>query len=64
VGEWRYTFTLRPLYTREGASSTHWIGGGVGPTAGLEAVLKRKESLPLPGIESGFHEIHTLIRNS
>jgi hypothetical protein len=31
----------------------HWIGGWVGPTAGLDTVEKR-EILPLPGIELRF----------
>jgi len=30
---------------------THWIGGWVGPRAGLDAVAKRKKALSLPGIE-------------
>jgi hypothetical protein len=41
---WRsvVSFTPRPLYPREGAHGTHWIGGWVGPTAILNAVVKRK----------------------
>jgi len=31
---------------RERATDIHWIGGWVGPRAGLEAVVKRK--LPAP----------------
>jgi hypothetical protein len=31
---------------------THWLGGWVGPRAGLDAVVKRKiPSLPLPRLE-------------
>jgi hypothetical protein len=30
---------------------THWIGGWVGPKAGLDAVEKKKISFPLPRIE-------------
>jgi hypothetical protein len=37
---------------RERAHGTHWIGGWVGPGAGLDAVEKRK-MLPLPGTEPG-----------
>jgi hypothetical protein len=44
--------------TREGAPGTHWIGGWVGPRAGLDMVSKRKipslrrESNPdHPGLE-------------
>jgi hypothetical protein len=40
------SFTHRPLYPRETAPSTHWIGGWVGPRAGLDAVVKRK--IPSP----------------
>jgi hypothetical protein len=36
------SFTSRPLYPRERAPGTHWIGGWVGPRAGLDAVVKRK----------------------
>jgi hypothetical protein len=35
-------FTLRPLYPRERAPDTHWIGGWVGSRTVLEAVVKRK----------------------
>jgi hypothetical protein len=34
----------------ERATGTHWIGGWVGPRAGLDAVEKRK-FLTLPGLE-------------
>jgi len=36
----------------ERAPSTHWIGCWVGPQAGLNAVTKRRKSLPSPGIDS------------
>jgi hypothetical protein len=41
---WRrvVSFTPRPLYTRERAPSTHWIGGWVSHRAGLDDVEKRK----------------------
>jgi hypothetical protein len=32
----------RPLYTRDKAPGTHWIGGWLGPRASLDAVAKRK----------------------
>jgi len=40
-GEWS---ALHPgcFTSREGACSTHWVGGWVGPRAGLDAVVKRK----------------------
>jgi hypothetical protein len=53
MGEWRYSSTIldlstrcrgvvsfmpRPLYPGEKAPSTHFIGGWVGPRAGLDAV--------------------------
>jgi hypothetical protein len=39
-------FTPRLLYPQERAPGTHWIGGWVGPRAGLDAVVKRK--IPSP----------------
>jgi hypothetical protein len=50
---WRWVvgFTPRPLYSSgEKASSTHWIGGWVGPRTGLDAMGKRK-IVSLQGIE-------------
>jgi hypothetical protein len=41
---WRWVVTFTPLSrftTGEGAPATHWIGGWVGPRAGLDAVEKR-----------------------
>jgi hypothetical protein len=35
----------------ESAPGTHCIGGWVRPRAGLDAVEKRKNSQPLPGLE-------------
>jgi len=58
IGEWRYirdlhtrwrwvvSFTHRPLYPREWVPGTHWVGRGVGPIAGVDAVIKRK--IPSP----------------
>jgi hypothetical protein len=45
---WRVmvSFTNRPLYPRERDPGTHWIGGCIGPRAGLDAVVKRK--IPSP----------------
>jgi hypothetical protein len=37
--------------SRERALFTHWIGGWVGPRSRLDAVVKRKNSQPLLGIE-------------
>jgi hypothetical protein len=37
-------FTLRPLYPRVKSPGTHWIGGWVGPTAGVYLAEKRKLS--------------------
>jgi hypothetical protein len=57
MGKWRHSFillnldtkwrgvarfTLPPIYSKERAPSTHWIGGWVGPRAGLEASEKKK----------------------
>jgi hypothetical protein len=44
------SFTRRPLYLRERAPGTHWIGGWVGPRSVLDAVVKRK--IPNPFRES------------
>jgi hypothetical protein len=62
LGEWRYSFThsltsalggsewsaSRPgsFTPRETPSSTHWIRGWVGTRAGLDAVVKEKNSYP------------------
>jgi hypothetical protein len=43
---WALSFTSCPLYRR----GTHWIGGWVGPRAGLDDVEKIK-LLTLPGLE-------------
>jgi hypothetical protein len=39
---WVVSFTPRPLNPRERAPFTHWIGGWVGPGAGLVALVKKK----------------------
>jgi hypothetical protein len=39
-------FTLRPLYPRVKALYVYWIRGWVDPSAGLDAVVKRK--IPSP----------------
>jgi hypothetical protein len=49
---WVVSFTPRPLYLRERAPGTHWIGGWVGPRTVLDAVVKRK--IPSPRLESNF----------
>jgi hypothetical protein len=41
------SFTAQPLYYRERAPGTYWIGGWVGPRGVLDAVVKRKISSPL-----------------
>jgi hypothetical protein len=47
---WVVSFTPRPLYLRERAPGTHWIGGWVDLRAGLGDVENRK-FLTLPGLE-------------
>jgi hypothetical protein len=44
------SFTPRPLYPRERAPGTHWIGGWVGPRAVLDAVVNR--NIPSPRRET------------
>jgi hypothetical protein len=39
---WVVIFTLRPLYLRGKNPGALWIGGWVGPRAGLAVVMKRK----------------------
>jgi len=35
----------------ERVHGTHWIGGWVGPRAGLDLAAKKEKSLPLPAID-------------
>jgi hypothetical protein len=53
-GEWLTSRTWR-FTPGERAPGTHWIGGWVGPRAGLDDVEKRK-FLTLPGLELGGPE--------
>jgi hypothetical protein len=46
------SFTSQPLYLRERAPGTHWIGGWVGPRAGLNVMVKRKIPSPTTQRES------------
>jgi hypothetical protein len=39
---------------------THWIGGWVGPRAGLNTEARRRESQPLSGIEHSGLQFKTL----
>jgi hypothetical protein len=48
-GEWSASRPSR-FTPRERTPNTHWIGGWVGPRAGLDNVEKRK-FLTLPGLE-------------
>jgi hypothetical protein len=47
VGEWSASRPGR-FTPRERAPGTHWIGGWVGPSAVLDAVMKRK--IPSPAV--------------
>jgi hypothetical protein len=58
---WVVSFTPRPLYPRERAPRTHWIGGWVGPRAVLETVIKRK--IPSPRRESNSRRMNWFERN-
>jgi hypothetical protein len=44
-GEWSVSRSSR-FTPRKSAPGTHWIGGWVGPRAGLDAVVKRKVPSP------------------
>jgi hypothetical protein len=43
---WLASFTPRPLCLRGKSLSTNWTGGWVGPRAGLDALVRRKNSSP------------------
>jgi hypothetical protein len=45
---WVVSFTHRPLYPQGKSPGTHWIGGWMGPRAGLDTVAKRKIPCPRP----------------
>jgi hypothetical protein len=45
-----FSFTPRPLYPREIAPGSHWLGGWVDPRAGLDN-FEKKKILILPGLE-------------
>jgi len=51
---WVASFTPRPLYPRCKPPGTRWIGGWVGPRAGLEAVAKRNNPYPYRKSYSGL----------
>jgi hypothetical protein len=67
MGEWRYSprildfdtrlrwvvsFMTRPLHPQGRTPRTHWLGGWVGPRAGLDAVMKRE--IPSPYRDSNL----------
>jgi hypothetical protein len=52
-GEWS-ALRLSRFTPRERALATHLIGGWVSPRAGLDAVVKRKNSQLLPGLETAI----------
>jgi hypothetical protein len=55
---WVVSFTPRLLYPRERTSRSHCRGGWVGPTAGLDAVVKKK--IPSPyRTWTRYHPAHT-----
>ena len=47
---WLVTFTPRPFYPQSKHTGTHWLGGYIRVTAGLDNVRNRN-MLPLPGME-------------
>jgi len=40
------SFTLQPLYSQKSVHGSHWLGGWLGFTAGLDVVAKRKNLYP------------------
>jgi hypothetical protein len=70
MGEWKYKLHAFLILTLRGGawsasrlgcftlgkivSGTYWIGEGVGPRAGLNAVQKRENLFPLLGIQFRF----------
>jgi hypothetical protein len=73
--EWRYSSTILNLGTRgewsdsrlgrftpwEIVPGTHWIGGWVGPRAGLDAMEKRKISFPCWESNPGSHPAYRAV---
>jgi len=53
-GEWSVSRSGR-FTPRERAPGTHWIRDWVGSRAGLEAVVKRKITHPIPGLGTPDH---------
>jgi len=52
LGGGKWSALCPSCYTpRERAPSTHFIGGLIGPRAGLDMVAKRQNLCPLPEIE-------------
>jgi hypothetical protein len=47
------------VYLHAPTALVHWIGNWVGPRASTDA-MKRRKSLPLPGIEPSFPEYQVL----
>jgi hypothetical protein len=58
VGEWSASCCGRFTHKGRGAS-THWIGGWVGPRAGLKDVEERK-FLTIPGLELNPSVLHPI----
>jgi hypothetical protein len=52
------SFTARVLYPRERAPCTHWIGGWVGPRAGLGTASKRK----IPSLRRDSNPDHPIVQ--
>jgi hypothetical protein len=50
-GEWSASRPGRALPPGKGPPGTHWIGGWMGPRAGPNSRARRKNPLPLSGIE-------------
>jgi len=54
------SFIHQPLYPGGKSSSTHWIGGWVGPRANLDMVVKRKDPCFCQK-SNAHHPTHSLI---
>jgi hypothetical protein len=58
---WVVSFTPQPLYFQGSSPVIHWIGGLVGPRAGLDAVVKRKIPSPCRDSNPSSYFLNVLV---